>query len=121
MSASRKILLNLCVSEPKLNVPLCCGIISEVIFCNTVKSKSLLPPTPTSKSISSPSPVPEESIALRTTLLPSWSNNICPLLVVDVELFNSYLSVVALYVRTSPSSCPAFSAPLRTWRRPVKA
>ena len=42
VSASRKILLNLCVSEPKLNVPPCCGIISEVTFCNTVKSKSLL-------------------------------------------------------------------------------
>ena len=47
--------------------------------------------------------MPEESVALRTTLLPSWSNK---LLAVDVELFNSYFPVLELYVRTSPSSCP---------------
>ena len=62
--------------------------------------------TPASKSISSSSSEPDASVALNTILSPSVSSNNCPELTVDVELFNSYFSVVALYVRTSPFSWP---------------
>ena len=96
--------LNLFVGEPKLIAPPCAGIIFDVSSCKTVWSISLLPPTPISKSISSPSSEPDASVAPSNILLPSVSSNNCPALTVDVELFNSYLPVVELYVRTSPSS-----------------
>ena len=92
---------NLCEGEPKLYFSPCCGIISDVRICKTFWSISLLPSTPASKSTSSSSSEPDESVALYTILSPSVSSNNSE---IPTGFAPTHLLSEELYWRTLPST-----------------